>query len=610
MQNEGRKKTRTVVSILLSVLMLCSVITVGTTTMTADSATSEGLTAHCLRAYNEGWAYVWGGMSEGAVDCTGMIAMYNGVGGVRTDMVSSSQSAGLDWGYVDYSSYDYGIPRIHGLGLHKPGHVGLYVGSGMEIDARGTNWGVCYGDMDELQWVEWYKIVGVDYPTNGWFYFDGDYFYYENGQYIVNTSRTIGGVDYSFDYNGYSNKKPNSTGDTDYSGDSSSSSSSYLKVGSQGSKVEEIQKMLKTLGYFDDDISGYYGTYTAACVKEFQEDYDIEVDGVVGPEFLSTIKAAIDAKDDAADTSDDDTDSSEEATQAPTAAPTQEETDTVTEEATEEATVEATEEATQEDTEEATEAVTEEATEAPTEAPTPAPTEAVTFVPTEAPTEAPTSDGTLRYGDAGSDITALQNRLTELGYYNSQITAVFDDNTLNALHAYFNASELRQNDEITKAQLETLYSSLAVAAPKTITASTAEGEDVADIQDKLVTLGYMDTKTGTYDANTETAVKVAQSNFAMEVTGQADDEFVEALDMEATRQSSQVVENATVKTSNSKDVALAALSADDFNTVSHNSDNGSVTMIWVAGIMFALAGGAMIAYLKHRKTRAKSNHAE
>ncbi|MBQ5565007.1 MAG: hypothetical protein IIT39_16670, partial [Clostridia bacterium] len=90
--------------------------------VSAQANSNIGLCAHCFTAYRENWSYVWGASSYGAVDCSGLIWSYNGVGGIRTDMLAASD----EWGYV----YN-GIPNIHGLGLHHPGHVGVYVGSGV-----------------------------------------------------------------------------------------------------------------------------------------------------------------------------------------------------------------------------------------------------------------------------------------------------------------------------------------------------------------------------------------------------------------------------------------------------------------------------------------------
>lgn len=606
MHTAKTKKAKVVLSLLLSVIMVFSIITIGATSVSAATPTGIGLSAFALRAYNEGWAYVWGGMSEGAVDCSGLFKCYNSnIGGVRTDMLSSSQSAGLDWGYVSS-----GIPRVHGLGLHKPGHVGVYVGSDRAIDARGTNWGVIDSSVWSLSWVEWYKVVNVSYPTTGWVRFDGDSFYYEDGQYIINTSRTFDGVKYTFDSKGKSDKHPseNSYKETDYStagssggssSDNSSSSSQYLKVGSQGSKVEEVQKKLKALGYFEDEISGYFGTYTAACVKEFQKDAKIEVDGVVGPEFWSTInsdnaprKAGSTSADESTDADDtyeegtndtnDTNDSAEDATQAPDAQEVTEAPAPV---------------------EEATEAQ-EEPTQAPTEEPTQAPTDAPTQAPTEAPTE---PDLTVYYGDSGEAVASMQNRLTELGFYHGEVTGVFDDYTLNALHAYFAASELRAENLLTEEQQAVFYSSAAAYAPaaQAVTADD-KGEIVSEIQQDLVKLGYMDKVSGTYDDTTRGAVKTAQANFVLEVTGEADEVFVEALELEVTRQESQTVKNASVKNAENP----AALTPAQANPIEVDSpelpSNSSVVMLWLAGIMFMLAVSGTVVYIKHRRARVNS----
>lgn len=206
----GKSVTKKIVSVAIAAALILSVATTGVLTTSASDSTGVGLSAHALQAYNEHWSYVWGGASYGAVDCSGLFITYNGVGGNRTDLLGSSS----EWGYVAD-----GIPRIHGLGLPQPYHVGIYIGSGTAIDARDENSGVVYHDVYSKPWVEWFKVAGVSYPTTGWVLFDGDSFYYENGQYIVNTSRTLDGVTYYFDANGVSNIAPPSSAysQTDYS---------------------------------------------------------------------------------------------------------------------------------------------------------------------------------------------------------------------------------------------------------------------------------------------------------------------------------------------------------------------------------------------------------
>ncbi len=61
------------------------------------------------------------------------------------------------------------------------------------------------------------------------------------------------------------------------------SAAALLKRGSTGSEVKLAQETLKELGYFTyPRATGYYGNITASAVKEFQKDYGITPDGVIG----------------------------------------------------------------------------------------------------------------------------------------------------------------------------------------------------------------------------------------------------------------------------------------------------------------------------------------
>ena len=62
-----------------------------------------------------------------------MIYSYYGVGGIRSDMMAMSPQTGSIGT----------LPEIPGLGLYMPGHVGVYVGGGMCVDARDYGYGVC-----------------------------------------------------------------------------------------------------------------------------------------------------------------------------------------------------------------------------------------------------------------------------------------------------------------------------------------------------------------------------------------------------------------------------------------------------------------------------------
>ncbi len=62
-----------------------------------------------------------------------------------------------------------------------------------------------------------------------------------------------------------------------------------LKQGNQGQEVMELQQKLKTLGYFDHPVTGYYGDLTQAAVAKFQADNQLKVDGIAGSQTLAAL---------------------------------------------------------------------------------------------------------------------------------------------------------------------------------------------------------------------------------------------------------------------------------------------------------------------------------
>jgi peptidoglycan hydrolase-like protein with peptidoglycan-binding domain len=87
-----------------------------------------------------------------------------------------------------------------------------------------------------------------------------------------------------------------------YSGDnySSSYSSSYtntysgdLRVGSTGINVENLQRNLKSLGYYSDRITGYFGEITKQAVIRFQQATQLPVTGVADIRTLQEINFRI-----------------------------------------------------------------------------------------------------------------------------------------------------------------------------------------------------------------------------------------------------------------------------------------------------------------------------
>jgi N-acetylmuramoyl-L-alanine amidase len=58
------------------------------------------------------------------------------------------------------------------------------------------------------------------------------------------------------------------------------------KYGSRGEEVRQIQKKLKSLGYYTGAVDGIYGTGTKNAVIAFQKSCGLTADGVAGPKTL------------------------------------------------------------------------------------------------------------------------------------------------------------------------------------------------------------------------------------------------------------------------------------------------------------------------------------
>ena len=67
------------------------------------------------------------------------------------------------------------------------------------------------------------------------------------------------------------------------------SSTEILSNGDTSQNVVELQQALLQKGYFDSEITGYFGPETQNAVIEYQEDNGLVADGKVGPETSDLI---------------------------------------------------------------------------------------------------------------------------------------------------------------------------------------------------------------------------------------------------------------------------------------------------------------------------------
>lgn len=105
-------------------------------------------------------------------DCVGLIKGYcwftpsdGTIGYAINDTPDYSADQMYEWceetGTIDT------LPEIPGLLLWKSGHVGIYIGGGYVIEARGTKAGVIKSYIGDLAWTNWAKIPSIDYLETG-----------------------------------------------------------------------------------------------------------------------------------------------------------------------------------------------------------------------------------------------------------------------------------------------------------------------------------------------------------------------------------------------------------------------------------------------------------
>lgn len=464
-------------------MLLASLSVSGVLNADADDKTGDGLAAYAMTAYNEGWRYVWGGASYGAVDCSGLIYSYVGGGArVTEDMLYSSPESG----YVSN-----GVPDIPGLGLWQPGHVGVYVGGGMAVDARDEISNVCYQSVSTKNWVMWFKVAGVSYGTN---------------TSVANSDQS------KTDGNSDSASKPAQQ----------TSKDETLSLGSAGKDVNALQERLKTLGYFTDNTTEYFGYVTKGALEDFQRAAGLSVTGVYDAKTKSALEAAdAPAKEAPAPEVIEEVSDSEPEILFDTEEPSEDdsgyaepETDTAEKDG-EQITLgsDMSEDEAQTDEESDPEADdTEKRFALEDEEVDPEQSSANG----EGETDASPADAVYELGDEDAEISDIQYILIKLGYFDYNITGTFCTNTADAVEAFRCDYELGDERYIDEATLEAVYgvyngtygSALAAKAPlyESIAADTdsaqpeqtaEDSEDSIDSSSQSVTVTVSETAEST-----------------------------------------------------------------------------------------------------------------
>ena len=166
--------------------------------------TNVGLVEHAKKALAEKWGYVYGTigqiltesilkqkqqqypdninkyldyikanyMGKRTVDCVNLIKSYLWWDNQKNDVVYDIKYDKYEgtWMSADGAfskATEKGdistIPEIPGICVRYPGHIGVYIGNGEVIEARGTKYGVVKTLLKDRGWTHWLKYPGIEY---------------------------------------------------------------------------------------------------------------------------------------------------------------------------------------------------------------------------------------------------------------------------------------------------------------------------------------------------------------------------------------------------------------------------------------------------------------
>ena len=506
--------------------------------------TGQGAADFAKNAYNNGWKYVYGAhgqvitkeivdglrktfpgmytqsyyektlkaVGSRGVDCVGLLKAYlwwqgsdknpkptSGVAGGATAMYNEAKEKG------SMSS----MPDEAGIILFRPGHVGIYIGGGYVIDASGVDYGIKKNNQLS-KWKYWFRSPYLTYSGSG------------------------------------SNNNPDN-GSTPADGD-------VLKKGAKGEPVKKLQNRLKELGYFTGTVDGDFGSSTEKSVKEFQKKAGLTADGVAGQATQKRLYASDAPK--AGSTPKPDSSSTPGGSNGGNSSGS-ETTYTIgstgsgvtklqgrlielgylsgkatgTYGAKTKQAVTGFQKAARISATGVADRVTQDKLYSKNAPKSTANTSSAVNV---GPLTSAKPSGTLKRGDSGDGVKALQTRLKELGYITGTVDSTFGAGTEKAVKEFQEAAGLTADGVAGKTTLDKMFAS---GAPKkgnsvayTKLQSGDTGEKVTNLQNRLKELGYFtDAVNGTYGETTTQAVKEFQTIAELDSDGVAGEKTQEKL---------------------------------------------------------------------------------
>lgn len=176
------------------------------------------------------------------------------------------------------------IPEIPGLLVFKPGHIGVYIGSGKVVEARGHAYGVVETNLYERGWTNWGKCAFISYKTE------------TITVYVVQAVKCVEKKDEAetalaaLQSDGYGGTVVEGTVEVEVEETPTEEviggiDLPMLQKGSCGDAVKALQNLLIGYGYNlgSYGADGDFGGKTDTALRAFQSARGLAVDGICGP---------------------------------------------------------------------------------------------------------------------------------------------------------------------------------------------------------------------------------------------------------------------------------------------------------------------------------------